>query len=55
MIFAATIFFIVLSTLSVLWARNAYRVARTETPAQRRARIRRNQDTEVIISMMNDR
>ena len=54
MIFAATIFFIVLSTLSVLWARNAYRVARTETPAQRRARIQNEQDT-VVISMMNDR
>lgn len=55
MIFAATIFFVVLLALSLLWARNAFRVARTETPAQRRARIRRNQDTEIVISMMNDR
>ncbi len=54
MIFAATIFFIVLAMLSVLWARNAYRAARTETPAQRRARIQNEQDT-VVIAMMNDR
>lgn len=55
MVFAATIFLITLFTVSLLWARNAFRVARKETPAERRARIRRNQDTEVVISMMNDR
>ena len=55
MVFAATIFLIVLPILSLLLARNAYRVVRTETPARRRARIRRNRDTEVVTSMINER
>lgn len=55
MIFTATIFFIVISALGLLWARNAYRTARTETPAQRRARIQNEQDTVVTVSMMHDR
>lgn len=55
MIFAATIFFIVLSTLSLLWARNAYRVARTETPAQRRRRRRDDRDTVTIMTVLDDR
>ena len=54
MIFVATVFLIVLSTLSVLWARNAYRVVCRETPAERRARLQDEQDS-VVISMMNDR
>jgi preprotein translocase subunit SecG len=54
-IFAATIFFVILAVLSLLWTRNAFTVARKETPAQRRARIQNEQDTVVVISMMNDR
>ena len=54
MVFAATVFFIVLTALSLLWARATLRQIRTETPAQRAARLRNDEDT-VVIMMLQDR